>query len=241
MAEKTRQKLQITQVFDVKNIGDKGLQKLEFLCSDGKKWATFAKSLFPYIKSNSGIDADIEIREKDNYINRLVVEIYIDGKPMREQGQQRFSRVGKSPEELELSRRSFALSYAKDLVIAEKVEMQDILSTASDFYRWFKTDQGIQPSRLSNSNSESAQGKITPEQFKVLNDWLKDSTTKARIQELVRSFGWSITSIRELTKAQANQLIDAVNEGITDKKPITSTADNLFLADDIPDERNQDE
>lgn len=241
MAEKVRQKLQITQVFDVKRIGDKGLQKLEFQCSDGKKWGTFSKSLFPYIKSNTEVDADTEIKEKDNYINRSVVEIYIDGKPMREQGQRGFSHAGKSPEELELSSHSFALSYAKGLVIAGKIGMEDILSTADDFYKWFKKDQGIQPPRLSNSNSESAQGNITPEQFKVINDWLKDSATKARVQELVRSFGWPIKNIKDLKKPQADQLIDAFNQKVVDKKPASSTTDNLWEADEIPDGQSDDE
>lgn len=43
---------------------------------------------------------------------------------------------GKSPEELELSRRSYALSYAKDLAVAEKIEVKQIVFFAIEFYKW---------------------------------------------------------------------------------------------------------
>ena len=48
---------------------------------------------------------------------------------------------GKSPEELELSRRSFALSYAKDLAVAGQIEVKGIMPTAIVFRDWLEANE----------------------------------------------------------------------------------------------------
>ena len=98
-SEKKRQKLLIKEVYEVKPI--KGFKKLDFLVGD-QRWGTFSEALFPYIKAGTEIDADTEVKEtqgKDGttYINRLVTQIYVDGKPVKGRGG--FLR-GKSPEEI---------------------------------------------------------------------------------------------------------------------------------------------
>jgi len=45
---------------------------------------------------------------------------------------------GKSPEELDLSRRSYALSYAKDLAVAGIIAVKDIPRQATEFSNWLK-------------------------------------------------------------------------------------------------------
>ena len=88
--EKKRQKLLIKEVYGVKPVGNKGLKKLDFIVGD-QRWGTFSEALFPYIKAGTEIDADTEIREtqgKDGttYINRVVTQIYVDGKPIKGRG-----------------------------------------------------------------------------------------------------------------------------------------------------------
>jgi hypothetical protein len=47
-------------------------------------------------------------------------------------------KYGKSPEELEQSARTMALSYSKDLAVAGKIPVEDILSQADRFLEWIK-------------------------------------------------------------------------------------------------------
>ena len=96
-----RQKLTVEKAQEPKSFGDRGGQKLEFTCSDGKKWITFKKSLFQYVIAGAEIDADTETKERPHengvYIDRIIQEIYIDGKAVAGQTKQRY-QDGDSPE-----------------------------------------------------------------------------------------------------------------------------------------------
>ena len=143
MAE--RKTLTITQVNEIQKVGDKQIPKLSFRAREGDSeltYFTFKTSLFDLIKEGQTINADIETEIRGDYTNRKVVQIYVDGQPVAtKRGYQ-----GKSPEELELSARSYVLSYAKDLVVADKIPLEDITKTADWFYTWLKvTDKIIAP------------------------------------------------------------------------------------------------
>lgn len=141
-AETKRMKLEILEVKEKQPVGDRGAVKLSFKAKfdDKELWFfTFSTRLFETIETGKGqtIEADVVIstREYDGniYTDRKVTQIYKDGQPIATAGGRQY---GKSPEELQLSRRSFALSYAKDLAVAKLIEVKDILTTAENYYRW---------------------------------------------------------------------------------------------------------
>jgi hypothetical protein len=144
-----RKNLTITQVEEIKRVGDKQIPKLSFRAREGDSelaaiYFTFKSSLFPLIKEGQTINADVEIEQKGEYTNRKIVQIYVGGQPVSVKS----GYHGKSPEELELSARSYALSYAKDLAVsqltnAETAELQEallrqIIPQADLFYNWLK-------------------------------------------------------------------------------------------------------
>ena len=138
-----RKNLTITHVEEIKKVGDKQIPKLPFKAKDGDTelvYFTFRSSLFEAIKVGQTINADVEtstrVWDGQTYTDRRVVQVYIDGQPIGGKGQQGYR--GKSPEELELSARAYALSYSKDLVVGEKLPIQEILGLAETFYIWLK-------------------------------------------------------------------------------------------------------
>lgn len=143
-AETKRMKLEILEVKERQPVGEKGAVKLNFKTKvdDKELWFfTFSTRLFEVIEAGKGqtLDADVVIstREYDGniYTDRKVTQIYKDGQPIAvSSGGGR--QYGKSPEELELSRRSYALSYAKDLAVAGKIEVNDVLTMAEVYCRW---------------------------------------------------------------------------------------------------------
>lgn len=155
MAE--RKNLTIIQVKEIEKIGDRQIPKLSFRASDGdgEHWyQTFKSSLFELIKEGQTINADVETQERGEYTNRRIVQVYVDGQPVVSKGAG-FSR-GKSPEELELSAKSYALSYAKDLVIAKVIPFDDITIAAKNFYAWMKGNGDKPASRAKTSQVESS-------------------------------------------------------------------------------------
>jgi hypothetical protein len=133
-----RKNLTITQVEEIKKVGDKQIPKLSFKAKDGDKeltYFTFKSSLFEQIKEGQTINADIETEQKGEYTNRKIVQVYVDGQSVSSKKQ---GYYGKSPEELDLSARAYALSYAKDLAVGDKIKVVDIIIRADIFYDWLK-------------------------------------------------------------------------------------------------------
>jgi len=120
-----RQKLTVEKAQEPKSFGDRGGQKLEFTCSDGKKWTTFKKSLFQYVIAGGDIDADTETKERPHengvYIDHIVQEIYIDGKPVGGQTKQRY-QDGDSPEKRASIEAQQAADFTTQLWIADKLD-----------------------------------------------------------------------------------------------------------------------
>ena len=80
-----RKTLTITQVDEIKKVGDKQIPKLSFKAKDGDKeltYFTFKSSLFEAIKEGQTISADVEIKTREwegqEYTDRRVVQIYVD-------------------------------------------------------------------------------------------------------------------------------------------------------------------
>lgn len=141
-AETKRMKLEILEVKERQSVGEKGAIKLTFKAKgdDGEHWYyTFRSSLFETIEGGQGktFEVDIEVKETEQWgTQRDIKQIYVEGQPVGGKKQGGWQPRGKSPEELELSRRSFALSYAKDLAVAKLIEVNDVLTTAEVYYRW---------------------------------------------------------------------------------------------------------
>lgn len=209
MAE--RQKLTITEVLEPRTIGDKNIPLQEFN-ADGKKYSVFSKSLFPYIKLNTEIDAEVEVKEGENWTNRKVIDIFVNGQSVK--GQQQGGYRGKSPEELELSRRSYALAYAKDLAVADKIDISQILDKATEFYNWLHSGADKLPANCQEPlNTESSLPKpepITDEQKERLKEL--QEKLPGRIKEFSEQWGWNVKSISKLTKDQANHLIEEMDK-----------------------------
>jgi len=101
---------------------------------------------------------------------------------------------GKSLVELELSRRSFALSYAKDLAVAERIDVCDIAGVANDFYKWLKSGQGVSTVQ---STMEAPEENPEPE--------AEESPKLKRDPATIKSFGGLYTACRDdfgLTRQQ---------------------------------------
>jgi hypothetical protein len=147
-----RKNLTITQVEEVKKVGNKQIPKLSFKAKDGESelsYFTFRNSLFEAIKVGQSINADVETSTREwegqTYTDRRVVQIYVDGQPI---GGKKEGYRGKSPEELEQTARTMCLSYAKDLVVAQVIPLEVVLLQADSFYAWVKNGKGATPKAL---------------------------------------------------------------------------------------------
>ena len=106
MAEIERKTLKIKGVQEIQSFGTDG-QKLPFSAElDGKEqvYITYSKRLFPYIKPDTSIEADVETIERTSksgstFTDRKITQIYEGGRAVAFQGQ-RQGGYRKSPEEL---------------------------------------------------------------------------------------------------------------------------------------------
>ena len=223
-----RQKLTITEVLEPRTIGDKNIPLQEFN-ANGKKYSVFSKALFPYIKLNTEIDAEIEVKSAPSgeWTNYKIIDIFVNGQSVKSQGQGGGYR-GKSPEELELSRRSFSLAYAKDLAVAGIIAVKDIPGQATEFYDWMgvkttatavkktaeQTRKEAGVTRAMDTSPEEASSltiePITTEQKERLKEL--QEKLPGRMKELCEEWGWNIQAISKLTKDQATHLVEKMEK-----------------------------
>jgi len=138
-----RKTLQIQQVKEIELIPPKNLPKLAFMANDGQKdmwYHTFKQKAFKLIKPGLSIDCDVEQIIQKGVTNYRIVQVYENNQPIIGKGTGT-KRYGKSPEELDQSARTMALSYAKDLAVASKIELSEITTYADNFYHWVKKVQ----------------------------------------------------------------------------------------------------
>jgi len=159
-----RKNLTIIQVKEIQKVGDKQLPKLSFTAKDGDKelsYFTFRPTLFDLIKEGQTISADVETEVKGEYTNRKVVQIYVDGQPVAVKRGEGYR--GKSPEELEQSAKLMVLAYAKDLAVADKIKVVEIINQADVFYNWVKKNELTKApeTKLKTETLVPAQAKIS--------------------------------------------------------------------------------
>jgi len=193
MAE--RKSLTITQVEEIKKVGDKQIPKLSFKAKDGDgeySYFTFKSSLFEQIKAGQTINADVETstREYDGntYTDRRVVQIYLDGQPIAAKKGD-FYR-GKSPEELNQTAKSMALSYAKDLAVAKLISLEEITKWADTFYVWVKKNGGgaVEKAQAKGSSPVVKASETIDEDWKDIEESsLSDKSPKPPIGKKVQN------------------------------------------------------
>lgn len=178
MAE--RKTLTITQANEIQKVGEKQIPKLSFKAKDGDKeltYFTFKSSLFELIKEGQTINAEVETEQRGEYTNRKVVQVYVDGQPINVKGG---GYRGKSPEELEQTAKSMALSYAKDLAVAKLISLEEITEWADTFYGWVKK----------NGNPKAPEPKLKAEEQKEDEDLFEEnSPTGKKIQNVTELKG----------------------------------------------------
>lgn len=189
MAE--RVKLIVTETKDIQAIGDKGAKKLAFKATnaDGRELAyfTWRTQIFPHITVGSELDAEVETTSREYegnvYTDRKVNQLYIEGQPVIKGSSGDGKWRSKSPEEMELSRRSFALAYAKDLVVADKIKIGDLLDWATKLEQFMvgeKSEQKAQEVERSQEDISQSQDTLVAE-IKKLAD---GATIRAAMDKL---------------------------------------------------------
>jgi hypothetical protein len=201
MAE--RKTLTITQVEEVKKVGDKQIPKLSFTVEGQEEkhsYFTFRTSLFDAIKKGQTITADIETEIRGEYTNHKVIQIYTDGQPV---AVKRGGYQGKSPEELEQQARVMVLSYAKDLAVADKIAVEAITTKADEFITWLKKGIPAPPTITELAKPE----------LKINMDWLKESLEELNWADVTQ---WLRSHYPEIKKASAKTIRELV-ENLTEE------------------------
>ena len=157
-----RKNLTITEVGQItsgdRKDGKGKWQSLPFKAKDGDKelsYSTFRTSLFDAIKQGATIQAEVEVKQEGDWINRRVAQIYVEGQPIGVKGQYR----GKSPEEIEQQARLMILAYAKDLAVAQLIPIAGITEQADAFYIWLR---GNKPVKKETEEFEELGKPLTP-------------------------------------------------------------------------------
>jgi len=175
---------------------------------DDKRYTVFDKTKFAMIKN--GCKLKLIGEETDKGFNVEDIEFLATAERLIEP-KGSWGHRGKSIEELELSRRSYALSYVKDLACAGKVDFNQILTWAEKFHQWL----------LSGKDTDDQESKQSPEQSE---DKTGDSPTKSQLDTMKqlkqeKELNWLMIiktkhpdwvvpkDIKGLTKHQAEVLI----------------------------------
>lgn len=178
-----RKYLTITKVEEVKKVGNNQIPKLSFRAKDGDKelsYCTWRSSLFESIKEGETINADVEVKtrewEGETMTERRINQIYVDGQPLGGKKGGQYYR-GKSPEELDLSAKSYALAYAKDLAVAERIELSQIIPYAEDFHKWLKGNGAkTEPEKTEpKKKAKPKQDTTTPQLGYINTEWFRES------------------------------------------------------------------
>ncbi len=185
-----RKNLTITQVEEIKKVGKNQVPKLSFRAKDGDKeytYFTFKSSIFDLIKTGQTINADVETTNREwegnQYTDRRVVQVYVDGQPI---GGQKQGYRGKSPEELDQQARVMVLAYAKDLAAADKIPISEITNQADAFYTWVKkTDSGVKAKAESQvSHSQIDELEFLDNEPKTDEAKTPESTAPGKVQNV---------------------------------------------------------
>ncbi len=138
-----RIKLKIISLPEEKMYNDRKFR--QFYATDPQgvthQYSAWDETLFPKLIKDAEIDAEFITKDTgrtnqsgEKLINYRVVNIYVDGKPILQQPQR--GRIVR--DDPDVKRRSIALAYSKDLVVAGKIELQYLLPKAKEFDTWLQ-------------------------------------------------------------------------------------------------------
>jgi hypothetical protein len=124
-----RMKLTITEVKEPRPVGQTEVLDCMATGPDNKtlKYGAWDKAFYPFIKQGAVLDVEVETKTSEktdgdgnHYVNRKIVQIYIDGKPVKQQ-RDGFKGGGgyhgKTPEETASIERQTAVKVAADLAL----------------------------------------------------------------------------------------------------------------------------
>lgn len=189
--------MQDIKVKEIKPVTSKSGKKFWVVMDEkGAEFTTFDEAIQ---QVTIGSLLAIEPKISGKYVNIESWEIKEETKETLSALPSNGKHYGKSPEELELSRRSFALSYAKDLAVAERIDVCDIAGVATDFYKWLKEGQRILPLTRPVSTLGINESEENPEPE------AEESPKFKRDPGTIKSFGALYTACRDdfgLTRQQ---------------------------------------
>lgn len=121
-----RIKLQVTEVSEPKEVGQKGAKKLSLKAKspDGKElsYFTFRTSIFEFVKKDASLDAEVEVKTREydgnTYTDRQINQIFIDGNPVGGQARQWQGR-GDTPEQRQSIETQTACKIIAELRVAD--------------------------------------------------------------------------------------------------------------------------
>ncbi len=233
-----RKKLIIGEVKAKKPVGE--AEVVEFFAKiegeeNSTKYGAWSKDFYDLVKTGAVLDCDIVVkpstqRDPDGnfYQNRKVAQIYIDGKPVKEQHQGK--SWGKSPEttllELDSKARNTALMQACE--IGKEDTIEEILCVAGKFYAWLKGE--VKPAMKAPEKpvvkevvKQVQQEAALPSQMSVIDQsWLsvtmkavnwKDATLKSwlKMQFKVDTTGTIEEILSRCDPNQINMLVNHLN------------------------------
>ena len=201
--------------------------------SDGAKFGYWGKPPGGLV-NGSTIEAEVVVKGKYNNIKDgsiKVLTVTEKPAPVAETAKpvgEKYRYWGKSPEELELSRRSFALSYAKDLALADKIKVTQVIIWATDFDNWLQgnpvpEDAGVslipaEPSLVKEALEIWAEPtKITKEQLAQIQKIVTDKKIdKMQFNACaLETIGKEVDKLSVLSYDEAEKLIPSLSKWVT--------------------------
>lgn len=147
-AKTERKKVKVVEIGERKPFGDRGASKLDFkvlVAGEGDKPLTFQalnNSFDEHIKKDAVFELEWETKVRETadgstFTNRKVIQIYIDGQPVKGKEQYRgYSRGDDSPEKRASIESQMAANIVKDLIISEFFTTDD--EEVKDLRKWLR-------------------------------------------------------------------------------------------------------
>ena len=213
--------LQVTEVLPPESWEYQGktYTKYPFRATDGDddlKYIIRTKAFTSELVLENTFEAEVEVKEKGNYTDRIVIDILKDGKSTKPEAK----RFGKSPEEIAGMRQGNAMTcIAREHTAGRtfKVKIEDayikLLEEALDITPQPKTEQPMETPAETTKTPASA---TTGASSHILENQLADyDTFETNIVELMESLEWSKTDLGTfLTRTyKVKKLTDLTPEG----------------------------
>lgn len=231
-----RMTLEVVSITKDQQVG-RNAQKLSFKAKAEDKeltYASFVRSLHDHIKASVGktIDCDVEVSEHEYdgqmYQDRLVLDIFMDGKSLRQEqrggsgggGQQRSGGGGyreDSPEKIASIEAQTAYNGAIQLLVAKVINTGSDLGTKALDWAISRIDnsmKGVAPSTQTKESKslveaakemgaqEVSEEEITPEEIDWGGDENAPNIDKDALDQLMEESNWKESTIKSWCKSQ---------------------------------------